>query len=321
MEEISGYSFEEVQGLDWFNTFLPKRDWDSVRNMFAKAVSNIQTKGNVNPIITKDGQERQIEWYDKTLKDSEGNVVGLLAIGQDISERQRAVKALEDYQEQLRSLASNLTIAENQERHRIAMELHDELGQTLALLKLKLGEIDVKIKSDELSGQFDYIKSSLDSAIQTTRSLTGQLSPPILYELGLEPAVESLCEQLQEQYPLTIEFSDDGEHKPLSEDMRGLLYRGVRGLLLNVVKHANASLAMVSIFQERHTICISVEDNGVGFLTDQIGETVKSFGLFSVRERLVHLGGNFDITSEPGKGTRVILTAPLDQTEYESQEV
>jgi PAS domain S-box-containing protein len=90
LEEISGYRLPEVQGEDWFATFLPERNHSRIRELFSKAIGDIQTRGNINPIVTKDGRERQIEWYDKTLKDAEGNVVGLLSIGQDITERKQA---------------------------------------------------------------------------------------------------------------------------------------------------------------------------------------------------------------------------------------
>jgi len=89
MEEISGYKLEEVKGRDWFETFLPNQDWERIRKVFMRAIGAIHTKGNVNSIITKDGRKIFIEWYDKTLKDSEGNIVGLLAVGQDITERNK----------------------------------------------------------------------------------------------------------------------------------------------------------------------------------------------------------------------------------------
>jgi PAS domain S-box-containing protein len=106
MEEISGYSLEEVQGKDWFTTFLPKGEHKRIRELFSRAVSDIQTRGNVNPIVTRDGREREIEWFDKTLKDADGNIVGLLAIGQDITERKRAEEALRDTNELLEKVFS-----------------------------------------------------------------------------------------------------------------------------------------------------------------------------------------------------------------------
>jgi PAS domain S-box-containing protein len=89
MEHLSGYRLAEVKGKDWFSTFLPQHDYDSIRELFKKAINNISTKGNVNPIIAKDGREIYIEWYDKALRDSEGKTIGLLSVGQDITERWR----------------------------------------------------------------------------------------------------------------------------------------------------------------------------------------------------------------------------------------
>jgi PAS domain S-box-containing protein len=111
MEKISGYRLEEVKGKDWFETFLPKEIRVSVRELFLRAISDIQTKGNVNAIIAKDGRELQVEWYDKTLKDANGNTVGLLSIGQDITERKKAEKALQKSEETYRLLADHMTDA------------------------------------------------------------------------------------------------------------------------------------------------------------------------------------------------------------------
>jgi len=110
MEEISGYRLEEVQGKDWFSTFLPSRDHEKIRRFFKAAVSDIRTRGNINPILARDGSEIEIEWHDKTLKDAEGRIVGLLAIGQDVTERMRAEEALRNKQklESLGTLAGGI---------------------------------------------------------------------------------------------------------------------------------------------------------------------------------------------------------------------
>ncbi|MGD9100633.1 MAG: PAS domain S-box protein [Anaerolineae bacterium] len=101
MEEVSGYYLDEVQGQDWFTTFLPQRDRAAVQELFRRAMSEIQTRGNVNPIVTKDGRKREIEWYDKTLKDVVGNTIGLLVVGQDITERVRTEESLRKHAERL----------------------------------------------------------------------------------------------------------------------------------------------------------------------------------------------------------------------------
>ncbi len=111
MAEVSGYRLEEVQGRDWFSTFLPQQDHEHIRELFSKAVGDIQTRGNVNSIITKDGREREIEWYDKTLKDADGNVVGLVAVGQDITERKQTQDALLELVQRLTAHINNSPLA------------------------------------------------------------------------------------------------------------------------------------------------------------------------------------------------------------------
>jgi two-component system NtrC family sensor kinase len=110
LEELSGYRLEEVQGQDWFATFLPESDRESMRTLFLEAVDNTPTRGKVNPIVTKDGGKREIEWYDKTLKDDDGNVVGLLAIGQDVTRRKWAEQALVDSEKRYRSLFDGVPV-------------------------------------------------------------------------------------------------------------------------------------------------------------------------------------------------------------------
>jgi PAS domain S-box-containing protein len=116
-EEISGYRLEEVQGKDWFDTFLPERNRMATRDLFLKAVNNVQTRGNIDTIITRDGRELQIEWYDKTLKNEDGNLIGLLCVGQDVTERKRLevereklIKELQDALAQVKTLQGIIPI-------------------------------------------------------------------------------------------------------------------------------------------------------------------------------------------------------------------
>lgn len=317
--EILGYSNEEIIGKNWFDNFIPEIIRDKVKTTFTKLMAGeiVSVEYFENPILTKNGEERIIAWHNNILTNEVGNLVGTLSSGEDVTERKRAEEKIYAYQEQLRSLASELSLIEERERRRIATGLHDHIGQSLAIAKLKLASLRELISSIDFVGSLDEIHELIDQAIQYTRSLTFELSPPILYELGFEAALEWLAEQIQEQHRILVNFEDDKKPKPLVNDVRVLLFQAVRELLINVVKHAQARKAKISVRRENNNIKIIVEDDGVGFFPPEdklLGKT-RRFGLFSIRERLKYLGGLMEIESKPGQGTRVTLVAPLDQKE------
>ena len=243
----------------------------------------------------------------------EGTTKGFFALVRDITRSKQVEERLQVYQQELRTLASELSRTEDRERRRIATFLHDEIGQSLAVVRMKFGAFKGALGSGKAAQQLDDIGALLERTIQHTRSLTFELSPPILYELGLEPALEWLGETICEAHDLRVEFEDDGLGKPLDDDVRAVLYRAARELLMNVVKHAQARLCKIGVWREGDHVRITVEDDGVGFDThdSESEKRPRGYGLFNVHERLDHIGGRFEIESEPGRGTRAILSAPL----------
>nr|HID59599.1 PAS domain S-box protein [Desulfobacterales bacterium] len=232
----------------------------------------------------------------------------------DITERKLAANKLLTYQEQLRSLASELSLTEERERREIAVALHDRIGQTLAISKIKLEVLRESLSSTGLASAIEEICELIEQTIQDTRSLTLELSPHILYELGFVPAVEWLTEQIQQQNDIMIHLEDDGKPKPLADDIGFLLFRAVRELLINVTKHAQARCVNVSLVRDGNELRINVEDDGTGFKACEIGSQMNrtgGFGLFSIRERLSHFDGHLEVASEPGQGTKVTLVIPL----------
>jgi PAS domain S-box-containing protein len=314
--EVLGYSDDEIIGKNWFDNFVPGRIRDKVKTTFAKLMAgDIESVEYFeNPVLTKSGEERIIAWHNTVLKDYNGKIIGTLSSGEDITERKRAEENIRIYQEQLRSLASELALIEEQERRRIATDLHDHIGQTLAIAQIKLGVLQKLASSTDLVSSLDEIHKLIDQTIQYTRSLTFELSPPILYELGLEAALEWLAEQIQERHDIPVNFEDDRQSKLLSEEIRISLFKAVKELLINIVKHAKANQAKVSIRRDGHNIKIIVEDDGVGFSLpeDKLLGKIGGYGLFSIRERFKHRGGLIEIESKPGQGTRVTLVAPLE---------
>lgn len=266
--------------------------------------------------IHKDGSEHWGEVHISIIK-KRGKIIGFQAMTSDITERKQAEEKLREYQEQLKSLASELTLAEERERRRIAIELHDEISQSLFISKMKLEEIQKSGSDKTFDDTLDEISNSLGRIIADMRSLTFDLSSPILYEFGFEEAVaEWLNERVEKKCGIATEFEDDGLPKPLDDDIRVILFRNVRELLINVVKHARAKKIKVSIQKVSSRIRVSVEDDGVGFDSTKAESLITSkeaFGLFSIRERLEHLGGNLEIKSSPGCGCRVTITSPLKQ--------
>ena len=211
-------------------------------------------------------------------------------------------------------MASELSLAEERERRRIAAELHDRIGQTLAITKIKLGALKASVSSQGFVEQLDDIRGLVNRTIRDTRSLTLELSPPILYELGFEAAVEWLTEKIQLQHNIKAIFESDRQPKQVSEDIQVLIFKIIQELLFNVVKHARADNVGVTVRKKDRELQIMVDDDGVGFDVDeskaQFSQT-DGFGLFSIRERLDHFGGRVEISSQPGEGTRITVSVPL----------
>ena len=238
------------------------------------------------------------------------------ALRLEITERMRAEERAKASQRRLRSLGAKVAMAEEQERRRIAAGLHDNVVQALALAKMKLEGLAHRKPAARLAPVLREVRDLVAQSIDDTRTLLFDLSPVALYELGFEPAVESLLERIQAAHRLATRFRTDGLPKPMTNDVRGVLFRGIREVLQNVVMHAQARSVGVSVGREDETVLVEVQDDGVGFDTEKVlsvHEEAGGFGLFDVRERLDYLGGSLAIQSEPGKGTTAILRVPLMQ--------
>ena len=243
------------------------------------------------------------------------------AVGRDITERKETEARLRAYQEQLRAVSAQLLQTEEAERRRIASDIHDQVGQTLAACRIKLGECAAAASDPALKAGTEAVRALLEQAIQETRSLTFELSPPVLHELGLGPALEWLAEEHTRRDGVLVLCEALGPI-PSPGELSVLLFRIVRELLVNVAKHARAREARVRLRGDAATIRIEVIDDGVGFdpgraLAPQ-GRS-DGFGLFSIRDRLRFIGGRLELDSAPGRGTRVVVTAPMPANVIEAE--
>ncbi len=206
-----------------------------------------------------------------------------------------ATKALKHEREKLRALSSRLAEVEERERKQIAEDLHDNVGQYLAVAKMKAQR-----------GGASEVVDLLDKAIAQTRQLTSELMSPVLYELGLAAALEQLVEDKRKLLDTNISLSLSGDFSPIPLNMAIVLFKAVRELLVNVGKHAKANTVGLSLVMEPTRLVVTVIDDGVGLREN----SKEGFGLFNIRERVMSIGGEVTINSCAQKGTCVELIVP-----------
>lgn len=255
-------------------------------------------------------------WADLTIGGIyyEGSPASLATLF-DISERKVAEEVIIAKQEQLRFVATELSLTEERERRRMATYLHDVIGQSLLLSKMKLREVLGRPGLDGVSAPLEMVRDMIDESIKNTRSLTFDLCPPILYELRFEAAAKSLAEHMLDDHGIEVRFEDDGAPKPLRIESRIVLFHSLKEVLHNIIKHADASVVRLAITRAEGSIVLVVEDDGRGVSEpDESLSSMKDrgFGLFNVRERLTQLGGSFEISSLTGSGALAVLRAPLE---------
>jgi len=308
MRRITGYTAEELVGQPRRLLLGSETNRDVLKRICQKlsAGESCQTE-LVN--YRKDGTAYEAELFIVPLPNSTGRSMTYVSIHRDVTERKRAGRQLEQYKRNLQRMSSELMLAEELERQRLAQDLHDSLGPTLFNARRKLDQMPPHIP-----GVKDLAKT-LDDVRRIVQTLTFELSPPVLKQLGVKAAIRWLARDIKSRYNLTVQVTDDDRPVPLNPRVMVVLFRSVRELVINIVKHAEAKLAIVSLTTSGGGFRVTIEDDGKGFdLAEQSDHVEKGhFGLFSVRERLEYLGGTLHIRSTPGKGTRVSVTVPTLQ--------
>jgi signal transduction histidine kinase len=239
----------------------------------------------------------------------------LASLNQTLEQRvaQRTAEAVERAQK-LRLLSAELSLAEERERRRIAQVLHDDLQQMLMAAQLHLRSLDKTENAAKRNEIMRKMQNMLERSFKLTRSLSVELSPPVLHDHGLAAALEWLAAQARKHHGVNVSVEADPSANPKAIDVRVFLFQAVRELLLNAVKHAAGSpvhIMMKGIGSGKLRVIVS--DRGPGFDSarlDQQGIQLGGLGLFSIRERMASFGGKLQIDSAPGRGTRITLIAP-----------
>lgn len=305
-----GYSRAEYLSLKVF-------DIDPTTNpvVFAQVMARLWESGSA----TWDGVHRRKDGttfpVEVNLKHARLDQDYVVTVVREITDRKKVEQQLRDYQNRLRELAAELTLAEEKERRRIAVGVHDQIGQRLALAKLTLQSLQASTGEADTSRIMEGVCKDIDKVVEHTHSLTFELSNPILYEVGFEPAVESwLLQQVQDRHGIECIFEADEPRMELDKETRVVLFDIVRELLTNVVTHAKAKQVDVRIRRLDGAAQVSVSDDGIGFQPPGSGAHVSEsggFGLFNIREKLDYLGGSITIDSAPGEGTCIVVVVPL----------
>lgn len=314
-----GYSFEELTSRQ-FMEFVHPDDVPATIQAMDALVARRELINFVNRFRQKDGAYRWLEWRSAVSGDL------IYAAARDITERvevERQLKRLNltlerriaERTAQLRVLAERLSRTEHRERQRIAHILHEHFQQLLVAATMQLETLRRSARDATSTNSIDNATRILAEAIEASRSLAIELSPPILECLGLIPTLEWLGRRTRERYGLQVAVSADHRAEPMSDDVKAFLFEIASELLLNVVKHANAESASVRMsLAPNDEIDLLVSDNGIGFDIKRLEDDplTGGIGILGIRERVDWLGGALKIESIPGEGTRVTIRVPSD---------
>ena len=319
-----GYEAGEVVGRNVVGTIVPEvdsegRDMRAVMQEISATPELHVHRENENKL--KDGRRVWVHWSNRALRDNQGRIVEILCVGTDITRRKEMEAEARRYQQRLRELAERLTVAEEQDRWRISRYIHDTVIQNLSLSSIHLGALARPQAGPQVNDENQRLQQArtlIEQAIEECRMVMSDLTPALLYELGLIPALNDFARHAGAQYGARVIVDDDGQELPLSHPLRGLLFECVRELVMNALKHAGPCEIRVRASFRAPEVVLCVADNGRGFDVRQAENPPSrhgGFGLFSIRQRVEGLGGRLDLESMPGRGTTARITMPLTSAE------
>jgi len=316
---VFGKTFEDLVGNKWMPVCYAE-DLPHVQRQLAMLAPDHPVAVIENRVFTGDGSLRWMQFVNRGFFDNTGQLLEIQSVGRDITDRKQIEAALHEAHEllelrvverteQLRRLAVEATLAEARERQAIAADLHDNLGQLLHVARVKLDAMEAFLLA---GAPLNELNDLLSAASRQVRTLTSQLSPPILKRLGLAAALRWLAEEMDREYGLAVTVLQDALDATPSEAQREMLFRTARELLINVVKHAGTRQASLSLAEEAAQIILTVEDEGVGIADpDHALNHTDGFGLASIRERITYLNGTMEIAQRMPAGLRVSIRLPL----------
>lgn len=307
LEVITEYSADEIKKMDRLD-FIDEEEKELLRT----AINNVFLVGSaeVNAhLYTK--SKKKIPYYFNGHKIKLNKTEYMIGVGIDISERTLAEKELMNYTQEIKKLTAYLDRVREEERSRIAREIHDELGQQLTGLKMDATWVAKAVNADEkLHKKLIGMLGLIDETVKTVRRISTDLRPGILDDLGLMAALEWQCTEFEKKSEIKCVFQSDLDDLVIERDRATGIFRIFQESLTNILRHADATRIESTVKQSENEIAFIIQDNGKGFDLSEIKKK-ETLGLIGMRERAMILGGNIRIESELGKGTSVILEVPI----------
>lgn len=316
--DYSGLSYEEAMSNEWMNMIHPDDREEQVNNWINKSQKG-EASFSEYRIINKSGQLRWVNGGAIPLVNREGEITGYIGTITDVTNIKQALELLKqshdtlnERTEQLQELSTHLQQVWEDERSKIAREIHDELGQQLTGLKMDISWLKRKMQhEDELvNNKFDDAIKLIAEAVKLIRHIVTELRPSIIDDLGLNAAFEWQIEDFSKRLGIPIEYQNDFDDAVVGPNISIGLFRILQESLTNIARHANATRINIGIDRVEDMIRLIVQDDGVGFDTSvkQAGHT---FGLLGIKERTYMLKGNCQIQSKPGNGTKISVQIPV----------
>jgi PAS domain S-box-containing protein len=308
LENASKYSSEEVANMHPFDFFIPAH-----KPMLMEKITNVFLSGEDSMEATVELKTKErVPYYFKGIAIEYDGMSCIMGVGIDISERVKAQEEIKLTNEKLRELTTHLLNVREEERKRIGREIHDELGQQLTAIKMDVSWIDKKLAADTtlVKNKLKNIITLLDGSNQSIRRILSELRPGILDDNGLVEALEWLNRKFTSQTGIPVEFKADEMELKLPEPVSTCIFRVYQETFTNITRYAGAGKVRASLIIKKGTICVTVEDDGIGFDITE-AQNKKSFGILGMKERILALSGSFQLISQPGKGTKIIIVLPI----------
>ena len=312
---LLGYNLSDLVGTNPYDIIHPS-DIKIVKYEIDKNL--IHGKNFVSVTYRMKKKSNDYVWFESLINPIIENeeLIRMVSSSRDVTSNIEYNIEIENYQHSLQNLTKEITLLEERQKKAIAANIHDHMSQSLVISKMKLSELE-KIKGlNKYLNDIKFIKHHISEALENSRKITYELSPPVLYQLGIIETMYWLSDKILDQYKIRVNFNSNKENIELDESRLIFIYRIIQEITTNTIKHAEASEIKIDFEIINKIFKIEVKDNGKGFNLNKLenkGVLNSGYGLFTIKERVKNLKGDVNIESSRTNGTKIVVRIPLDK--------